>query len=46
VSTVHNQNRPNDLTRCLRHQVWLAACDTCREAHAHLLAGRREDRAA
>jgi hypothetical protein len=23
--------------RCLHHTVWMACCDDCRAAHAHLL---------
>jgi hypothetical protein len=25
---------PQHSARCLRHHVWMAACDECREAHA------------
>jgi hypothetical protein len=26
-------NRPHRPLRCLRHRVWMAACDDCRTAH-------------
>ncbi|WP_155858930.1 hypothetical protein [Candidatus Blastococcus massiliensis] len=49
MSTVHDRNRPNvprprPAYRCLRHHVWLAACDDCRTEHADLLTGRRAGR--
>jgi len=25
---------PRRTARCLRHHVWMAACDDCRDAHA------------
>jgi hypothetical protein len=28
--------------RCLHHTVWMACCDDCREAHAHVLDKSRE----
>jgi len=41
VSTTYHrdQNTPVDpaprrAARCLRHHVWMAACDDCRDAHA------------
>ncbi|MBN1096726.1 hypothetical protein JKP76_12185 [Blastococcus sp. TML/C7B] len=47
MSTTHDPEHPDRPTaprprapRCLRHSFWLAACDDCRRAHAHLLAGR------
>ncbi|MDT0277983.1 hypothetical protein [Blastococcus goldschmidtiae] len=50
MSTQHDQNRPtaprsHPTPRCLRHHVWLAACDDCREQHAGLLRGRRSSSA-
>jgi hypothetical protein len=39
VSTEHdvivrNTPQPNRPFRCLRHHVWMAACDDCRKQHA------------
>jgi hypothetical protein len=35
----HLLTRPRRPLRCLRHRVWMAACDDCRTAHtARLLA--------
>ncbi|WP_158550660.1 hypothetical protein [Geodermatophilus sp. TF02-6] len=35
---IRSDTRP---ARCLRHHVWMAACDDCHEAHAALLARGR-----
>jgi hypothetical protein len=38
VSTTHHPDPkttvPQREARCLRHHVWMAACDDCRDAHA------------
>jgi hypothetical protein len=38
VSTTHHPDTvttvPQREARCLRHHVWMAACDDCRDAHA------------
>lgn len=39
----HSDDRADRLPRpalCLRHHVWMAACDDCRDAHAALLTRR------
>jgi hypothetical protein len=41
VSTTHRPNRQIHLdprpARCLRHHVWMAACDDCRKQRISLL---------
>ena len=51
VTTTHHPNahirsasrRPG---RCLRHRVWMAACDDCRVARTDLLTSSRDKNAA
>ncbi|WP_167761013.1 hypothetical protein [Geodermatophilus sp. DF01-2] len=38
MSSVHHSDRP---ARCLRHHVWMAACDDCRDAHTVVVRDRR-----
>ena len=33
---------PDRPVQCLRHSVWMAVCDDCREARADLVSGKRQ----
>jgi len=33
---------PDRPVRCLRHSVWMAVCDDCRQARADLVSGARK----
>lgn len=50
-----NTQHPNPLTattdrrpsaKCMRHGVWMAACDECRRAHAPLVKNRKDEASA
>jgi len=46
VSTKHHLTQitvqPSRPVRCLRHHVWMAACDDCRDARTARVGGERD----